>query len=158
MVVKTRLFAALINRGEHLDNAAWRRQVIKSIEKAQEEHHYNCTAGVASDITNEEILNDVSKLIVPTNPGGWKKGTTNRVIRENMQYLEGLVTLLAILYDDKIKEAKKAGLSYVPNGTLKKNANNEEDNKAGLSVITISLDTIRSRVKRCNLTAYSKNL
>jgi hypothetical protein len=75
-----------------------------------------------------------------------------------MQYLEGLVTLLAILYDDKIKEAKKAGLSYVPNGTLKKNANNEEDNKAGLSVITISLDTIRSRVKRCNLTAYSKNL
>ncbi len=34
---------------------------------------------------------------------------------------------------------------------------NEEGEKAGLSVNTISLDTMRSRVKECNLTGFNKN-
>jgi hypothetical protein len=60
------------------------------------------------------------------------------------------------LYDNAIKKAKKAGLSYVPNGTVKKIVNKEEE-MAGLAVNTISLDTMRSKVKRCNLTAFNKN-
>jgi len=67
-----------------------------------------------------------------------------------------LVTKCAISYQKKIDEAKKAGLANVPNGTLKKIVNKEEE-KAGLSVNTISLDTVRSRVKRGNLSAYNEN-
>ncbi len=118
----------------------------------------SATSGVTSDITDEQILADVSnnQQDAPTNPGGRKKGTTKKAIRENVQRIDELVTKCAVLYDDKIKEAKKAGLSYVPNGTLKKIISEEEE-KAGLSVNTISLDTVRSRVKRCNLTAFNKN-
>jgi hypothetical protein len=118
----------------------------------------SATSGVTSDITDEQILADVSnnQQDAPTNPGGRKKGTTKKAIRENAQSIDELVTKCAVLYDDKIKEAKKAGLSYVPNGTLKKIISEEEE-KAGLSVNTISLDTVRSRVKRCNLTAFNKN-
>ena len=118
----------------------------------------SATSGVTSDITDEQILADVSnnQQDAPTNPGGRKKGTTKKAIRENAQHIDELVTKCAVLYDDKIKEAKKAGLSYVPNGTLKKIISEEEE-KAGLSVNTISLDTVRSRVKRCNLTAFNKN-
>jgi hypothetical protein len=61
-----------------------------------------------------------------------------------------------VLYNEKINEAKKAGLRFVPNGTLKKLVNEEED-KAGLAVNTIALETVRSRIKRGNLTAYNKN-
>ncbi len=66
------------------------------------------------------------------------------------------MTKCAISYQKKIDEAKKAGLANVPNGTLKKIVNKEEE-KAGLSVNTISLDTVRSRVKRGNLSAYNEN-
>ena len=55
-----------------------------------------------------------------------------------------------ILYQNKLNKAKRSGLSNVPSGTLK-NIINEEEEKAGLSVNTISIDTIRSRIKRGNL-------
>jgi hypothetical protein len=44
----------------------------------------------------------------------------------------------------------------VPNGTLKKLINEEEE-KAGLAVNTVALKTVRSRIKGGNLTAYNKN-
>jgi hypothetical protein len=62
----------------------------------------------------------------------------------------------AISYQKKINEAKKGRIANVLNGTLKKIVN-EEEKKAGLSVYTISLDTVRSRVKRGNLSAYNEN-
>ncbi len=82
----------------------------------------SATSGVTSDITDEQILTDVSnnQQDAPTNPGGRKKGTTKKAIRENAQCIEELVTKCPVLYDERIKEAKKAGLSYVRNGTLKK--------------------------------------
>jgi hypothetical protein len=52
---------------------------------------------------------------------------------------------------------QKSGLPNVPSGTLKKIINEEEE-KAGLSVNTISIDTIRSRIKRGNLAGFNKNL
>jgi hypothetical protein len=57
------------------------------------------------------------------------------------------VTKCAFLFKSAIEEATKAGLTNVPNGMLRKNVNNEEEIKAGLSVNSISLDTVRSRVK-----------
>ncbi len=109
------------------------------------------STGVTSDITDEQILIDV-----PTNTGGRKKGSTKQAKKENARRLEELITKCAIIYDEKLKEAKKAGLRFIPNGTLKKIVNKEEVN-SGLSVNTISLETVRSRVKRGNLTAYNKN-
>ena len=106
---------------------------------------------VTSDITDEQILIDV-----PTNTGGRKKGSTKQAKKENAHRLEELITKCAIIYDEKLKEAKKAGLCFIPNGTLKKIVNEEEVN-SGLSVNTISLETVRSRVKRGSLTAYNKN-
>jgi hypothetical protein len=105
------------------------------------------TVGVILDITDEQILADVSnnQQDAPTFPGGRKKGTTKKSIKENAKHLEELVTRCAFLYDYEINEAKKAGLSYVPNGTLKKIVDKEEE-KAGLSVNIISLNTVRSRV------------
>jgi hypothetical protein len=92
----------------------------------------SATSGVTSDITDEQILADVSnnQQDAPTNPGGRKKGTTKKAIRENAQCIDELVTKCAVLYDDKIKEAKKAGLSYVPNGTLKQIISKEEERLA----------------------------
>jgi hypothetical protein len=46
------------------------------------------------------------------------------------------------MYDNKLKEAKKAGLRFIPNGTLK---------------YIFPLETVRSREKRGTLTAYNKN-
>ncbi len=66
------------------------------------------------------------------------------------------MTKCAILYKSTIEEARKAGLSNVPNGTLRKIIN-EEELKAGLSVNSISLDTVRSRVKRGNPDAYNES-
>jgi hypothetical protein len=60
------------------------------------------------------------------------------------------------LYLAELEQAKKLGLANVPNGTLRKIVK-EEKEKAGLSVNSISLDTIRSRVKRGNPTAISES-
>ncbi len=75
------------------------------------------STGVTSDITStdEQISVDV-----PTYPGGRKKGSTKQANKENAHHLEELITKCDIMYDKKLKEAKKAGLHFVPNGTLKK--------------------------------------
>ena len=61
-----------------------------------------------------------------------------------------------MLYKKTIEEVRKKGFTNVPNGTLKKLVNDEEE-KAGLSINSISLDTIRSRVKRGNPEAYCES-
>jgi hypothetical protein len=49
-----------------------------------------------------------------------------------------------VLYQKTIEEVRKKGLTNVPNGTLKRLVNGEEE-KAGLSINSISLDTIRRK-------------
>ena len=85
-----------------------------------------------------------------------RKARQKKAVKRKAKLKDDLVTKCAISYQEKIDEAKKAELANVPNGTLKKIVNEEEE-KAGLSVNTISLDTVRSRVKRGNLSAYNEN-
>ena len=66
---------------------------------------------------------------------------------------EEVVMRCAILYNEEREKASKAK-SYVPAGILKKIVQQEEE-KAGLESNSISLDTIRSRVKRHNVSAYN---
>jgi hypothetical protein len=66
---------------------------------------------------------------------------------------EEVVTHCAILYNEEREKASKAK-SYVPAGMLKKIVQEEEE-KAGLESNSISLETIRSRVKRHTVSAYN---
>ena len=115
--------------------------------------------GVISDITEEHILADVSNTeqSIQPNPGGRKKGSTKKAKKEKVILEKNLVTRCTILYQNKLDEAKRSGLPNVPSGTLKKIIN-EEGEKAGLSVNTISIDAIRSRIKRGNLAGFNENL
>ncbi len=58
------------------------------------------------------------------------------------------------MYNHQERETAKKKGTNVPDGTLK-NLALEEEEKAGLTNNSISLDTIRSRVKRHNITAYN---
>jgi len=114
--------------------------------------------GVISDLTDEIVTSNVSNIDqdTPVNIGGRKKGSTKAATKEKVAKQNETVTKCAILYKSTIEEARKAGLSNVPNGTLRKIIN-EEELKAGLSVNSISLDTVRSRVKRGNPDAYNES-
>ncbi len=75
--------------------------------------------------------------------------------KENEGRKKALVTACATLFNEEKMKAKKAG-TLVPNGVLQ-NIIDEESKKSGLCNISISLDTIRSRVKRGNLDAFNAN-
>jgi hypothetical protein len=66
------------------------------------------------------------------------------VKKEKVVLEKNLVMRCTVLYQNKLNEAKGSGLSNVPSGTLKIIIEDEE--KAGLSVNTISIDTSRSRI------------
>ncbi len=59
-----------------------------------------------------------------------------------------------VLYHNKREKARKNGTN-VPDGMLKRLVLEEEEEKAGLTSNSVSLDIIRSRVKRGKLTAYN---
>ncbi len=62
------------------------------------------------------------------------------------------VTTAAIRYNEALKKARNAGKKVVPKGTLEKIVSDVET-EAGLSKNNISLETVRSRIKRGNLDA-----
>jgi hypothetical protein len=66
---------------------------------------------------------------------------------------EEVITLCAIWYKEERERASETK-SYVPDGTLKRIVKQEVE-KAGLETNSNSLETVRSRVKRNNLTAYN---
>jgi hypothetical protein len=72
----------------------------------------------------------------------------HRIKRSNKKY--------AILYEEAVKEARTNGLANVPSGTLTKIKNKEEE-KAGLSINSISIETVQSRVKRGNPDGGNEN-
>ncbi len=94
---------------------------------------------------------------IQPNPGGRKKGLTKKAKKGKVILEKNLVTRCTILNQNKLNEAKRSGLSDVPSGTLKMIINEEEE-KAGLSVNTISIDTIRIRIKRGNLAGFNESL
>ena len=105
-------------------------------------------------VTDNTTSNDTSIInIAKSNAGGRKKGSTVAAKAAKETTREDTVTRCAILYNAEREKAIKAGLK-VPDGTLKRIIN-EEEIKAGLESNNISLDTIRSRVKRGNLEAFN---
>jgi hypothetical protein len=87
--------------------------------------------------------------------GGRKKGSKKNSAKENEERKKALTTACATLFNEEKTKAKKAG-TFVPNGVLQ-SIIDEESKKADLCNISISLDTIRSRVKRGNLDAFNAN-
>jgi hypothetical protein len=124
------------------------------------------TEGVMSNLTEEHVLSDASntqrdsqnetQFVSATNFGGHKKGSTRQLKKESNLKFANVIFTCATLYLAEVEQAKKLGLANVPNGTLRKIVNKEEE-KAGLSTNSILLDTIKSRVKRENPTAISKS-
>lgn len=114
------------------------------------------TQGVISDITGDETLNEETVIDGSSKIGGRKKGTTKEKKEEAAQNYKEVIKKCAILYDKAVKEARTNGLANVPSGTLKKIVNEEEE-KAGLSINSISIETVRSRVKRGNPDGGNEN-
>jgi len=111
--------------------------------------------GVISDLTGEPIDSDTHSEAV-VNLGGRKKGSTKSSKSEESEKEKEALFRCASLYKRAIDDAKKLGHASVPNGTLKSIVLAEEE-KLGLSVNTISLHTVRSRVNRGNLDAFNLN-
>jgi hypothetical protein len=61
-----------------------------------------------------------------------------------------------MINEKEVEDTRKAGKTSVPYGTLQKIIN-EQEGKAGLSVNSISLNTVRSRVKSGNVAAINAN-
>jgi hypothetical protein len=59
------------------------------------------------------------------------------------------ITKAAILYEKACKEAQKSGKNAVPTGTLERIVSDVET-EAGLSENSISIETVKSRIKRGN--------
>jgi len=111
--------------------------------------------GVISDLTGEPIDSDTHSEAV-VNLGGRKKGSTKSSKSEESEKEKEALFRCASLYKRAIDDAKKLGHASVPNGTLKSIVLAEEE-KLGLSVNSISLHTVRSRVNRGNLGAFNLN-
>jgi len=118
-------------------------------------------AGEATAIVSE--LTDTSNSTVScdsinisssrSNVGGRKKGSTKQQKAADDKKKDEVIAQCAFLYHQEREKAKK-NRTNVPDGTLKRLVLEEEE-KAGLSINSVSLDTIRSRVKRGNLIAYN---
>jgi hypothetical protein len=76
---------------------------------------------VVSDITEERILTYVSNIVqsIPLNAGGRKKGSTKEAKKGKVILEKNLIMRCTILYQNKLDEAKRSGLSNVSSGTLK---------------------------------------
>lgn len=111
----------------------------------------------SSNDTNERsgsIRGDsIPERSIRSNIGGRKKGSTAQAKVKEKKKMDDVVTQCALLYCQAREKAKKLGTN-VPDGTLKRIVEKEEE-KAGLASNSVSLDTIRSRVKRGNPTAYN---
>jgi hypothetical protein len=107
-------------------------------------------------LSNDHVsLRDVSNIVAEPNDavprtstavvakGGRRKGSTKKLQRK-MKRKKELVTKCATMFHEEYAKAKKGNI--VSNGALKKIID-EESKKSGLSNISVSLSTIRSRVK-----------
>jgi hypothetical protein len=102
-----------------------------------------------------DLDRDSTANIGSVNKGGQKKGSTKASLKDARKVKQEVTTRSAILYKEEVEQAAKQG-KPVSNGTLKRIINEEEE-KMGLSLNTISTDTVRSRIKRGNLSAHNKN-
>jgi hypothetical protein len=88
-----------------------------------------------------------------SNIGGWRKGSTVRGKAADRKKRDDVLAQCALLYHQERGKARK-NATNVPDGFLKRLVLEEEE-ETRLASNSISLDTIRSRVKRGNLTAYN---
>jgi hypothetical protein len=85
--------------------------------------------------------------------GGRRKGSTKSSKSESIKTRENVITRCAMLYNKEREMALKSKKN-IPAGTLKEIVQKEVQD-AGLPTNSISLDTIRSRIKRNNVTGYN---
>jgi hypothetical protein len=114
-------------------------------------------SGTSTTNTNGRDTSSAAEIVTNSsvNKGGRKKGSTKAAHKHQIALKQQVTTTCAILYKQEIDKATKLG-KVVNSGTLKKIINDEEE-KMGLSLNSISADTIRSRIKRGNLGAENKN-
>jgi hypothetical protein len=93
--------------------------------------------------------NDAANINTSTKKGGRPKGSTKAASEKISAIVKESVTMAAIQYNKALKEARKSGKKAVPKGTLDKIVSDLET-EAGLSKNSISLETVRSRIKRGN--------
>ncbi len=86
---------------------------------------------------------------VTAKKGGRPKGSTKAAAEKMNALVKESITTAAILYNNAFEEARKSGKKAVPKGTLDKIVSDVET-EAGLSKNSISLETVRSRIKRGN--------
>ncbi len=86
---------------------------------------------------------------IATKKGGHPKGSTKATAEKINAIVKESVTTAAILYNKVFEEAQKSGENAVPKCTLDKIVSDVET-EAGLSKNSISLETVRSRIKRGN--------
>ena len=111
-----------------------------------------------NDITNTTNSNTVNTksgsnndaINVNYNKGGRPKGSTKAAKDKKEAVTKESITKAAILYQQACEEASKSGKKAVPKGTLERIIADVE-NEAGLSENSISVNTIRSRIKRGNV-------
>ncbi len=67
------------------------------------------TTGVTSDITDEQILSNVSNTQkdVPTNLGGWKKDAKSKAIEENAKCWEELISKFSHCMKKKLSKQRR---------------------------------------------------
>jgi hypothetical protein len=81
MVVKTRLSAARPNREEHLENAARRCCIRKSIDKAQQEEAFKELVKAMANNGGKGAYGEVDKIVKAYNANGFKA-----IHRQNLYY------------------------------------------------------------------------
>jgi hypothetical protein len=84
--------------------------------------------------------------------GGRPKGSTKAAAEKINAVVKESVTTATIRYNEALQKALNSGKKVVPKGTLEKIVSDVET-EAGLSKNSISLETVRSRIKRGNLDA-----
>ena len=129
-------------KGVNRKNLSYRLQKLKNNKKSND-------SLVGKTLSILEDSNTTTTIVSELSPGetSFRTAVAAKVAEETIR--EDTVTRCAILYNAEREKAIKAGLK-VPSGTLKRIIN-EEEIKGGLESNSISLDTIRSRVKRGNL-------
>jgi hypothetical protein len=109
----------------------------------------NTTGSSEPNDNINSIITTKKGSIITTKKGGRPKGVTKAAAEKKDTIVKESLTKAAILYEEACKEARKSGKNAVPKGTLERIVSDVET-VAGLSENSISIETVRSRIKRGN--------
>jgi hypothetical protein len=102
------------------------------------------------DSADSQDISTITDPVMENNSGGRPKGTTCAAKEQYQSVIKKAMTDAAILYQNEKKIAETKGKN-VRNGTLKEIVSKIEQER-GIANNTINLESIRTRVTRCNVT------